>query len=240
MVAAELPVAPMALRVRLPRRLVQLHVGLVLYGVGIALQLRAGLGLDPWDVLHQGVSRRIGLSFGTTVIVVGALVLLLWVPLRQRPGIGTVSNAIVIGLVVDGTLAVVPEPSGVAVRWALLLGGVLAGGVATGCYIGAGLGPGPRDGLMTGLTARTGRSIRLVRSCLELTVLAAGYLLGGTVGIGTVVYAVAIGPLAHVFIPLFSRWSMTTSQSAGVEVEVPEESGGGEGVGDLACAEEVG
>jgi len=240
MVAAELPVASMARRVRLPRRLVQLHAGLVLYGVGMALQLRAGLGLDPWDVLHQGISRRIGLSFGTTVIAVGALVLLLWVPLRQRPGIGTVSNAIVIGLVVDGTLAVVPEPSAVAVRWALLLGGVLAGGVATGCYIGAGLGPGPRDGLMTGLTARTGRSIRLVRSCIELTVLGAGYLLGGTVGIGTAVYAVAIGPLAHVFIPLFSRWSVTTSQSAGVEVEVPEESGGGEGVGDLACAEEVG
>ncbi len=203
-VAAELSSSVSAWRVRLPRRLVQLHVGLVLYGVGMALQLRAGLGLDPWDVLHLGISRHTGLSFGGTVIVVGVLVLLLWIPLRQRPGIGTLCNAIVIGLVVDTTLALVPEPSVLAVRWALLLGGVLVGGVATGCYIGAGLGPGPRDGLMTGLAARTGRSIRLVRTVLELTVLAAGYLLGGTVGVGTVIYAVAIGPLTHVFLPLFT------------------------------------
>ena len=190
--------------VRLARRLAQLYAGLVLYGVGVALQVRAGLGLDPWDVLHQGLARHTGMSFGRTMIAVGAVVLLLWVPLRQRPGIGTVSNAVVIGLVVDLTLDVVPAPSGLAARWPLLLAGVLLGGVATGCYIGAGLGPGPRDGLMTGLAARTGRSIRLVRTGIELTVLGAGVLLGGTAGIGTVLYAVAIGPLAHVFIPLFT------------------------------------
>jgi uncharacterized membrane protein YczE len=190
--------------VRLRRRLVQLYVGLVLYGLAISLQIRARLGLDPWDVLHQGIWRHTRFSFGTVVIGVSALVLLLWIPLRQRPGFGTISNAVVIGLVVDLGLAVVPAPSGLPLRWVLLVGGVLVGGIATGCYIGAGLGPGPRDGLMMGLTARTGRSIRLVRTGIEVSVLVVGYLLGGTVGIGTVIYALAIGPLAHVFLPLLS------------------------------------
>jgi uncharacterized membrane protein YczE len=190
--------------VRLTRRLAQLYVGLGLYGFGIALQIRAGLGLDPWDVLHQGIWRHTPFSFGTVVIAVSAVVLLLWVPLRQVPGFGTVSNAVVIGVVVDLGLAVVRSPSGLVLRWVLLVGGVLVGGFATGCYIGAGLGPGPRDGLMTGLVARTGRSVRLVRTCIEVTVLGLGYLLGGSVGIGTVIYALAIGPLAHVFLPLLS------------------------------------
>ena len=184
------------------RRLTQLYAGLLLYGASMALQIRAGLGLDPWDVFHQGVAERTGLSFGTVVIVTGALVLLAWVPLRQRPGFGTVSNVFVIGIAVDATLAVLPHAGSAPVAVAMLLSGVGLNGVAGGAYIGAGLGPGPRDGLMTGLAAR-GHSIRVVRTALELTVLVSGWLLGGTVGIGTVVYALAIGPLAHIFIPLF-------------------------------------
>lgn len=187
---------------RLPRRLVQLFAGLVLYGVSMALMIESTLGLDPWDVFHQGLAETSGLRFGWIVIGVGALVLLLWIPLRQRPGIGTVANVVVIGLVVDGALAVLPTVAAPAARAAFLLGGILLNGVATGLYIGARLGPGPRDGLMTGYVARhPGRSVRLVRTVIEVTVLALGWLLGGTVGIGTVLYAVTIGPLAQVFIP---------------------------------------
>jgi len=193
------------IRDRLPRRLVQLVVGLTLYGVSMALMLEAALGLDPWDVFHQGLAERIGLSFGTITIIVGAAVLLLWIPLRQRPGIGTVSNVVLVGLAVDGALALLPTPSALALRITFLVVGIVLNGVATGLYIGARLGPGPRDGLMTGYVAlRPGRSIRLVRTVIEVAVLAVGFLLGGTVGIGTVVYALAIGPLAHVFIPLFT------------------------------------
>jgi uncharacterized membrane protein YczE len=193
------------IRDRLPRRLVQLVVGLTLYGVSMALMLEAALGLDPWDVFHQGLAERIGLSFGTITIIVGAAVLLLWIPLRQRPGIGTVSNVVLVGLAVDGALALLPSPSALALRITFLVVGIVLNGVATGLYIGARLGPGPRDGLMTGYVAlRPGRSIRLVRTVIEVAVLAVGFLLGGTVGIGTVVYALAIGPLAHVFIPLFT------------------------------------
>jgi uncharacterized membrane protein YczE len=184
----------------MPRRLIQLYVGLVLFGVSMAFLVRARLGLDSWDVLHQGLAERTGLRFGWIVIAVGALVLLLWVPLRQRPGVGTVSNVIVVGLAVDAALDVMPAPGHMAARWAFLVAGILVNGVATGLYIGAGLGPGPRDGLMTGLAAR-GYSIRLARTLIELAVLALGWLLGGTVGVGTVLYALAIGPLAHYFIP---------------------------------------
>jgi uncharacterized membrane protein YczE len=184
------------------RRLTQLFAGLVLYGFSDALMLLAGLGVDPWDVFHQGLSRRFGLGVGTWAIIVGLVVLALWIPLRQRPGFGTVSNVIVVGSVIDLCLATMPAPHGLASRTVVLLAGVFLNGVATGAYIGAGLGPGPRDGLMTGLAAR-GHSIRVVRTALELTVLVSGWLLGGTVGIGTVVYALAIGPLAHIFIPLF-------------------------------------
>ncbi|MFI6757772.1 YitT family protein [Micromonospora sp. NPDC050417] len=192
------------LRDRLTRRLVQLNVGLVLYGFSMALMIESALGLDPWDVFHQGVAERTGLSFGTVVILVGAVVLLLWIPLRQRPGIGTVSNVVVIGLVVDGAQALLPTPSALAARIGFLVAGILLNGVATGLYLGARLGPGPRDGLMTGYVARRpGRSIRLVRTVIELTVLIVGLLLGGTVGFGTVAYALAIGPLAHLFIPMF-------------------------------------
>jgi uncharacterized membrane protein YczE len=194
-------------------RLLKLYVGLVLFGVSMALMLRAGLGLDSWDVLHQGISQRTGLQFGWVVIGVGALVLLAWVPLRQRPGLGTVSNVIVVGLAVDAALDVLPAPSPMWARVAFLVVGIVANGIATGLYIGAGFGPGPRDGLMTALAAR-GHSIRVVRTSIELTVLGAGWLLGGSVGVGTVAYALAIGPLAHYFIPRFSG-RPTTSATAG-------------------------
>ena len=188
----------------LPRRIVQLYLGLVLYGVSASLLVLAGLGLDPWDVFHQGLARHTPLAIGTWAIVVGGVVLLLWIPLRQRPGIGTLSNVVMVGGTMDVVLAVVSPPHALAARIACLLAGVFLNGVATGLYIGAGLGPGPRDGLMTGFAAR-GHSIRVVRTALEVTVLATGWLLGGTVGVGTVLYAVSIGPLAHVFIPFFSR-----------------------------------
>ncbi|MEV4755546.1 hypothetical protein AB0J86_10590 [Micromonospora sp. NPDC049559] len=191
-------------RDHLVRRLVQLYVGLALYGFSMALMIEATLGLDPWDVFHQGLTRLTGLSMGTVTIVVGALVLLLWIPLRQRPGLGTVSNVVVIGLVVDAALALLPTPQPLPVRVGFLAAGIVLNGMATGLYLGARLGPGPRDGLMTGFVARRpGRSIRLTRTVIEVTVLAVGWLLGGTVGVGTVAYALLIGPLAHVFIPLF-------------------------------------
>ncbi|GAA1861733.1 hypothetical protein GCM10009736_31170 [Actinomadura bangladeshensis] len=174
-----------------------------MYGLGIALQVSSGLGNDPWDVFHQGLSRRFGLSIGAWIIIAGAVVMLAWIPLRQRPGIGTISNVVLIGVFADLFLWLLPAPDALAARWAYLLVAVLVGGVATGCYIGAGLGPGPRDGLMTGIAAR-GHSIRVVRTGIELTVLAAGWLLGGTVGIGTLLYALAIGPLTHVFLPMLT------------------------------------
>lgn len=183
------------------RRLIQLYAGLVLYGVSMALMIRAGLGLDPWDVLHQGLEGHVPLTFGQVTIAVGALVLLAWIPLRQRPGLGTVSNVIVIGLAVDAALAVLPVPGSLPLRAAVLVAAVGLNGVATAAYIGARFGPGPRDGLMTGLVARTGRTVRLVRTTIELTVLVSGFLLGGTVGVGTVLYAVSIGPLVHALLP---------------------------------------
>ena len=184
----------------LVRRLASLYLGLVLFGGSVALMVRAELGLDPWDVLHQGLSQHTGLRFGWVVIAVGAIVLLLWLPLKQRPGVGTVSNVVVIGLAADAGLSILPHPHALVLRFAFLAAGIVANGIATGLYIGAGLGPGPRDGLMTGLAAR-GHSIRVVRTAIEVSVLAAGWLLGGSVGVGTVLYALSIGPLAHFFIP---------------------------------------
>jgi uncharacterized membrane protein YczE len=183
------------------RRLPQLLAGLVLYGVSMGLMIRSALGLDPWDVLHEALSERTGLSFGTVTAIVGALVLLCWIPLRQRPGVGTVANILVIAVAVDLTLAVLDTPSALAWRIALSVSGVVLNGLATAVYIGTRLGPGPRDGLMTSITAKTGLSVRLVRTVIEVTVLASGWLLGGTVGIGTVVYAVAMGPLVQFFLP---------------------------------------
>ncbi|MEU9556890.1 hypothetical protein AB0E03_16015 [Streptomyces fumanus] len=188
----------------LVRRLVQLYGGLALYGASSALLVRSGLGLEPWNVLHQGLAERTGLSMGVVLTVVGALVLLLWIPLRQRPGLGTVSNVLVIGAAMDATLAVLPDAHGWAPRVAALAGGIVLNGAATGLYIAARFGPGPRDGLMTGLNRRTGVSVRLVRTALEITVVATGFALGGTVGIGTLLYAVTIGPLAQVFLRVFA------------------------------------
>jgi uncharacterized membrane protein YczE len=189
--------------VLLLRRLTQLYAGLVLFGVSDAMLLLAGLGVDPWDVFHQGLSRRFGLGVGTWAVIIGAVVLLAWIPLRQRPGLGTLSNVVVVGSVIDLVMDLVPAPHGLLVRVVVMASGVFLNGVATGAYIGAGLGPGPRDGLMTGLAAR-GHSIRVVRTGIEVSVLVVGFLLGGTVGLGTVLYALGIGPLAHIFIPLLT------------------------------------
>jgi uncharacterized membrane protein YczE len=199
-------------------RLLQLYVGLWCYGLAGALQVRSTLGLDPWDVLHQGISRHAGIAIGTVVIVVGAAVLLLWIPLRQWPGLGTVSNVVLIGVSMNANLDWLPHVHALAWRIADMVGGVLLCGVATGMYIGANFGPGPRDGLMTGLVRRTGRSVRLVRTAIEVTVLAAGWLLGGTVGVGTVLFAASIGPLAQLFLPIFDR---NRSAKVGVDNEFP-------------------
>ncbi|MBQ0829622.1 membrane protein YczE [Streptomyces tagetis] len=194
----------MATQRRLARRLIQLYGGLVLYGASSALLVRSGLGLEPWNVLHQGVSERTGLPMGVVVTLLGAVVLLLWIPLRQRPGLGTVSNVLVIGAALDLTLALMPDARPMAVRIALLVAGIVLNGAATGLYIAARFGPGPRDGLMTGLNERTGLSVRLVRTAVEITVVVTGFLLGGTVGVGTLLYAVSIGPLAQVFLRVFA------------------------------------
>lgn len=186
------------------RRLTQLYLGLIAYGLSMAFMIEANVGLDPWDVFHQGLAERSGLSFGGITIVVGAAVLLLWIALRQRPGLGTISNVIVIGLAVDAGVVLLPEPEHLAARVAFLVTGIVMNGLASGAYIGARLGPGPRDGLMTGFAARTGSSIRLVRTTIEVTVLLVGWLLGGTVGVGTVLYAISIGPLIQIFLPMLT------------------------------------
>lgn len=187
------------------RRFAQLLAGLLLYGFTMGLMVRAVLGLDPWDVFHQGltalVNRWVPLSYGAVISIVSVLVLLLWIPLRQRPGVGTVANAAIIGFTVDVTLWLIPPVDNLSVRIALLVVSVVGNALAGALYLGAGLGPGPRDGLMTGLVARGVGSVRLVRTAIEVTVLAIGWLLGGIVGVGTIVYAVAIGPLLHVLLP---------------------------------------
>jgi uncharacterized membrane protein YczE len=188
---------------RLPRRLVQLYAGLALYGVSIAALVLADLGVMPWDVLHQGLARQLGWSLGTVIIVVGVLVLLAWIPLRERPGIGTVSNVVVVGLVADALLGLTDPPSSLAVRIALAAGGIVCNAVATAAYVGVRLGPGPRDGLMTGLVRRTGRKVGPVRTTIEVVVVLSGWLLGGTLGVVTVVYALVIGPLVQVLLPPF-------------------------------------
>ncbi|MFC7385676.1 membrane protein YczE [Sphaerisporangium rhizosphaerae] len=185
----------------LPARLLRLYAGLFLYGAGIALQVESGLGNDPWDVFHQGLAVRTGWSIGTWIIVVGAAVMVFWIPLRQRPGLGTVSNIVFLGLFADLVIWVLPTPGHLVVRWAYLLAAIVVIAAATGLYIGAGLGPGPRDGLMTGLN-RLGLSIRTARTLVELSVLAIGWLLGGTAGVGTIAFAVLIGPLTQFFMPL--------------------------------------
>ena len=177
-------------------------LGLVLLGVGIALIVRAQLGVSPYDVLHQGVARLTGLSFGTVVVLVGLVILLLWIPLRQRFGVGTVVNTLTVGFIAHAFLDLIPHVGPLGLRWPMLLGGILVTAFGVGLYIGAGLGPGPRDGLMTGIAAK-GFPIWLVRTLLELTALVSGWVLGGDVGIGTVVFAFGIGPLGHYFLHRF-------------------------------------
>jgi uncharacterized membrane protein YczE len=185
---------------RRPARLALLVAGLAAYGVSVGLMLRAGLGVMPWSVLDQGLSEALGLEVGTWSIIVGAVVLVLWLPLRARPGVGTLANVVLVGLSINATLAVLPAVHAVPAQVLLLAAGILLNGIATGAYIGAGLGPGPRDGLTTGIAAR-GHSVRVVRTTVEVLVLAVGWLLGGTVGIGTLLYAVCIGPLMHRTLP---------------------------------------
>ena len=186
------------------RRLVQLYVSLVVYGVSMAMMIRSGLGNMPWDVLHQGLAERLGLPFGVVIVIVSALVLLAWWPLHERPGLGTISNVAVISVVIDPALAIIPETGDLAARVALAVTGVVLNGAATAAYIGVHFGPGPRDGLMTGLVRVTGASVRLVRTAIEVSVVVTGFLLGGTLGAITVLYALAIGPLTQLFLPLLS------------------------------------
>ena len=190
--------------ISLPERLLRCITGLALFGLGITFFIRADLGLAPWDVFHKGLSEKIDVSIGVVIIGIGALLLLLWIPLRQRPGIGTILNAIEIGLVVNLTKPLIGEPAHWLARVALMFAGLLVVGLGSALYIGAGLGPGPRDGLMMGLAER-GHSIRLARTGVEASVLGVGLLLGGSVGIGTVVFTLGIGPVVQRLLPLFDR-----------------------------------
>jgi uncharacterized membrane protein YczE len=189
---------------RLLRRLPQLYVGLVLYGVSLAMMVRGDLGLAPWDVLHSGLIRHLPLTLGQAVVVMSFVVLLAWIPLRETPGLGTISNALVVGFSADATLSLLDRPDPLVLRATLMVGGVVLCGLASALYIGAQFGRGPRDGLMTGLARRTGRSLRLVRTALEVGVVLVGLLLGGTIGLGTVLYALAIGPLTQLWLPAFT------------------------------------
>lgn len=186
---------------RMPRRLTQLAVGLLLYGLTLAMIIRSTLGNAPWDVLHQGLALHFPVTIGQAVVLMSVVVLLLWIPLKELPGLGTVSNALVVGFSADFFLGIIDAPDSLAPRLGLLVGGVVLNGVATALYLGAQLGAGPRDGLMTGLHRRTGLSLRMVRTSLEVAVVVVGFFLGGTLGVGTALYAVAIGPLAQLFLP---------------------------------------
>ncbi len=186
----------------LRRRLPRLLVGLVLLGIGIGCTLRAKLGVSPWDVLHQGIARHTGLSFGEVVVLLGLVVLLVWIPLRQRPGVGTILNTLTVGFITNGVFDAIPATHNAAEQWALLVGGVVVTAFGVGLYIGCGLGPGPRDGLMTGISAR-GYPLWIVRTLLELGALIGGFVLGGDIGIGTLVFAFGIGPLGHYFLARF-------------------------------------
>ena len=216
---------------RLARRLPQLYAGLVLYGLTAACMIRSRLGNDPWDVLHQGIATHLGVSIGTVTIADSVVVLLAWVPLRQMPGLGTVSNTFIIGLATNLGLAVLPAPHAMAGRVALMLLGVAGNAVATAMYIGARFGPGPRDGLMTGLHRRTGRPIWLVRTSIEVSVVVLGIALGGVFGVGTVLYAVAIGPLVQPLLPLFTVAPRRTGLADGMQA-----SDGGEPAAGAGCA----
>lgn len=198
------------------RRVIQLLVGLVLYGIGCAMTIQAGLGVDPWTVLAEGLSIRTGIGIGWITNILGFVVLLLWIPLRQKPGIGTIANILLVGTSMQAALWLIPPISGPFAQFAVLLGGIVVVAIASGLYIGAHFGPGPRDGLMTGMHGRLGWPIWTCRALVELSVLLIGWLLGGTVGIGTVLFAFLIGPLVHVALPLLDtrRRAATVAESA--------------------------
>lgn len=189
-------------RRRLARRLLQLYVGLAVFGWSEALLVEAHLGVLPWDVLHQGLARHLGLTIGIWSVLVALVVLLLWIPLRERPGLGTLSNALVIGPCIDVSLAFMPTPAEWWLKAVYVIVAIVVNALATALYIGAAFGPGPRDGLMTGFVQRTGGSIRVVRTIIEVVVVIAGWLLGGTLGIATVLFVFSIGPLVQIFLPL--------------------------------------
>lgn len=192
-------------------RFIQLVFGLCLFGLGAALMVRAHLGLDPWNVFHQGVSGLTGWSLGMISILSGVVVMLLWIPLRQKPGVGTIANILVIGLSMDLFLALIAEAEGMGLRIAFMVGGLVLTGLGTAAYIGAGMGTGPRDGLMIGLNRKFGWSIRVSRMLVELVVLAGGWLLGGVAGVGTVAFALLIGPIVQFFLPIFQKpWRVKT------------------------------
>jgi uncharacterized membrane protein YczE len=198
------------------RRIAQLFFGLGLYGVSSAMIVAAGLGVEPWDALSQGLSRSVGLTIGVWTNLIGAAVLVLWLSIRQKPGLGTLCNILLVGTSMDLALRALPTPHGFVLQLALLVSGTLLNGIATGCYLGAEVGPGPRDGLMTGLVVRTGLSVRLIRTSIEASVLAAGWLLGGTVGVGTVLYAFGIGPLVQFFVRITPKRVLAVSGWASV------------------------
>lgn len=191
-------------RLRLARRVAQLLSGLFFYGFGIALMVQAGVGVAPWDVLSQGITRQTGIPFGFVTNLVGVIVLLLWIPIRQKPGIGTVLNVLLVGPSAQFGLWVIPQPDDVFSRILLFAGGLALVAIATGLYIGAGYGPGPRDGLMTGIHRRWGWKIWIVRTAIEVTVLTIGWILGGNVGLGTLAFALLIGPMVGVTLPLLA------------------------------------
>lgn len=195
------PVPPVSGPSRLHQVLLRLVGGQALCGLGVAMMIRAELGLGPWDVLHEGLSFATGISVGLANILVGIVVLLLWLPLRQRPGLGTITNVITIGGTIDIALALSGTPGSLALRWVLLVAGPILFGIGVALYIGAGVGTGPRDGVMTGL-AQLGMPIALSRTVIELSALAIGWLLGGTVGLGTIYFALIVGPVIHVTMPL--------------------------------------
>lgn len=203
-------------------RITRLGIGLVAYAISMALMVRAGIGAMPWDVLHQGLATRTGASFGTVTAVTGAVVLACWVPLRQRPGLGTLANVVVISAAVNPALALLArleDPLPMPVRVAMLAAGIVLNALATALYVGAGMGPGPRDGLMTGLVARTGWPLRAVRTGIEVSVVAAGWLLGGTAGVGTLAYALAVGPLVHAWLPRLTRPTRASAVAAPTVLE---------------------
>lgn len=195
------------MRNKMLKRLLQLYVGLTLYGISCGMYMHTGLGADPWDVFHLGVAQTLSVNVGTVMIVTGALVLLLWIPLRQRPGLGTLSNVVVLGLAAAAALAIMPPLTSLTARWLMLAAAIVLNAIATVMYICAGFGPGPRDGLMTGLHRRTGWSLRLIRTSIEVTVLLIGWALGGNFGPGTIIYALAIGPMIQFFLPWFRQGS---------------------------------